>query len=121
MQNTENRAEAQQPTKKERAKQRRQELKQLSQTLQPLVDSGHFKNINEALIHTYQQRQDEPTLFKSMYAWNQEGYRVKKGSTAFAIWGRPKTTERDGEEVEYFPMAYLFASHQVEERQTPKS
>ena len=104
--------------KQETASQARQQLKQLSQELKPLVEGGEFDNINQALIATYTT--DEHPIFKKFWDWKKEGYTILKGSKAFAVWAQPvqgkkkeATQDQEPDEYEYFPICFLFSNAQV--------
>jgi hypothetical protein len=88
-------------------------LKEKCKILKPLVESGMYSSINEALIDSY--KQGEHTDFRSFDEWKSEGYFVKKGSEAFVIWGKPvkATDENDND---YFPIAFVFSNAQVERK-----
>lgn len=104
---------------------RREELRELSATLRPLVEIGIFESLNLAIVDSY-KNSENAFHFKMMKEWNKEGKRIKKGSKGFAVWGRknrPKQ-EKGGsqtqqvqavkEDLGFFPICYLFNEHQVE-------
>lgn len=104
-------------------KEKREALKLLSKAVKPLVKEGQYDSVNEALIDLF-YRQDENTEFHTLYDWSKKGYKVKKGSKAFVIWGSPrelKRTEPAAEQDEdrkedFYPFCYLFSNAQVERR-----
>lgn len=58
--------------------------------------------------------------FHSFKGWLQLGKRVKKGETAFLIWGRPRkmkakeAADEEEKNIKFFPLAYVFSNEQVE-------
>ena len=100
----------------------RKQLIALSNSLKPYVDSGMFAKMNEA-IKTYYTT-DDHQHFKTFWQWKAEGKKVKKGSKAFAVWGKPiqakrgeKEKKKEKEEIdeyEYYPICFLFSNAQVE-------
>lgn len=79
------------------------------------------KPLNYYLLnHIYQT--DGATEFNTFKQWKEQGRTIKKGSTAFAIWGQPirpkvksETKEEEQDEYKYFPMCYLFSNLQLVE------
>jgi hypothetical protein len=87
--------------------------------------------INEIFLGMYEGQTGCKT-FNTFVGWRQAGYRVKKGETAFRIWGKPRqikeanretlqeknstvsdeNTEAEG--YEFWPMCSLFNEYQVE-------
>lgn len=83
-------------------------------------EAGAEEYLNDIIIREFYQK-DGHEEFHLLSAWNELGYKVKKGSKAFTIWGRKRKKEADpeaqGEEAktyEFFPLAYLFSNLQVE-------
>jgi hypothetical protein len=116
-----------------RYKENREMLKALSQQVKPLVKSGQYDFINEALIDCiYKQEGHEE--FNTLPQWNKKGYRVKRGSRAFVVWGSPKEVSKEqqaeqGREApeneeddkeNFWPLCYLFSNLQVEPAQARK-
>lgn len=99
----------------EAAKAARAALKEISNTLKPLVKAGAFDSVNEAIVSTY--RNEEHQEFKKFWEWKREGCTILKGSKAFLVWGQPvKRTakpENQTDEYEFFPICYLFSNAQV--------
>jgi hypothetical protein len=106
-------------------KEKREALKALSQQVKPLVKSGQYDTVNEAILDLFYRNQDHQK-FNTFWEWQKEGYRVKKGSTAFTVWGSPRklkptdpqptgNDEEDNKE-KFFPICYLFSNKQVERR-----
>jgi hypothetical protein len=106
----------------EKHREKRQALKELSKIAKIRMSMDcEGSTVNEILInefYTDESNQD----FKTLNQWSKEGYKVKKGSKAFLVWGRPKAKQteepkaEDEEEDEFFPLCYLFSNAQVEKR-----
>jgi hypothetical protein len=97
-------------------KENRENLKAISVSLKPLIQSGAFETINKALINMYSNNGNEE--FKTFNQWKTEGKQIVKGSKAFTVWGKPKKAqnineEKDFEEFDYYPICYLFSNLQV--------
>lgn len=111
-----------------KAKARRLRLIQLSNAAKKLRDSYDLDGtVNEIILEHFYKNEEHQT-FAKLPEWNREGYRIKKGSQAFVVWGRPKKLkDKEGESEsnpeqeesgkEYYPMAYLFSNAQVERRE----
>lgn len=111
-------------TESKKHNEKREQLKSLSVTVKPLVESGAYETVNDAILKSI-YTDTANTEFKTLRQWNEEGFNVKKGSKAFVIWGKPKPfnkeegAEKDAkseEEETFFPLAYLFSNAQVERR-----
>ncbi|MBC6698078.1 ArdC-like ssDNA-binding domain-containing protein [Hymenobacter puniceus] len=105
------------PEQKEIARQRREDLKQLSNAVKPLVEMGEFPTVNAAIIETY--RRDGHETFNTFWQWKTLGKAVKKGAKAFVVWAQPvqraaNAAEDAQDEYEFFPICYLFSNLQVE-------
>jgi hypothetical protein len=101
---------------------RREELKALSNQVKPLVKECVYDSVNEALIECF-YKDAENKEFHTFFDWIDKGYKIKKGSRAFAIWGSPRPLKKiepqvqdDEKEEDFFPICYLFSNSQVEER-----
>lgn len=82
--------------------------------------------VNEVLIVMYTDEKN--TDFHTLRQWNEKGYSVNKGATAFVVWGKPKATankqeqsassgtDEDDEDDSFFPLCYLFSNAQVSPR-----
>lgn len=109
----------------------REQLLALSHQVKPLVESGRFETINEAIVETC-YRDEVHHEFKKYREWQKEGYQVRKGEKAFVLWGKPKegnhhkekekvqpeATKKDELEDDaytYYPVAYVFSDAQVME------
>lgn len=83
--------------------------------------------INDIVIEQFYTK-DGHTEFALFNDWRQRGYKIKKGSKAFVIWGRKRKAqkaaeepEKDPDEFKFFPLAYLFSNKQVEPLPKEKS
>lgn len=108
--------------KKKEVNPKKTALIQLSKTIKVMIELGSINasSVNEGIIELYENENGE-TEFKTFGGWKKEGYKVKKGSTALTIWGKPRKgtkkvedAKTEEEKYKFFPMAYLFSSDQVE-------
>ena len=116
MQVTENAPQAQGA----RPKRRKDILAERTAKARQLVESGKYPNINSALLAMYKELDELPehTEFKLFGQWKKDGFKIKKGSKGYPVWGAPKEhTKQDGTTYEFFPVAYLFSEFQVEPQQ----
>jgi hypothetical protein len=113
---------------KKTIKERREELKAMSQEVKPLVgEFGEYETVNEAIIDIFYKPLGHTEL-KTFDDWLKVGKVVKKGQTALIVWGSPiKRKQKEGEEVkplspdaqadenekDYFPVCFLFSQLQV--------
>lgn len=113
-------------------KAKREELKALSAPFKMLIKEGAIGSINEGLANYYASLGH--TTLNSYKKWKEQGFQVKKGSSALLMWAEPKPIskgveiktphtppKKDGKEEEeatFFPMAYLFSNLQVEPIET---
>ena len=78
---------------------------------------GQAETVNQALIDIYSGGRQ--ITFNTLRQWNELGKKIKKGSKAFAVWARPKKIQKpepdNAEEMQYFPICYLFSEEQVED------
>lgn len=104
-------------------RERRDKLKGLSKIAKLTISMGaEEKTVNAVLIEMYTDEKN--TEFNTIHQWNDKGYRVKKGSESFLIWGKPTAKQKaesqqqpqDEEEVDFYPLCYLFSNAQVEKR-----
>lgn len=100
----------------------REALRVLSATAKELVEAGEVATVNEGLIRMYQE-DGEHKEFKTFHQWKDDGKSIKKGSKAFMVWGSPKEIphpdpEAEDDQMEYFPICYLFSNCQVTERRS---
>lgn len=101
-------------------KQKREELKALSQGFKMLIKEGAINSVNEGLANYYAEQGHK--ILNSYRRWKEQGFQVKKGSKALLLWGEPKqygkqeeqqATENENKET-WFPLAYVFSNLQVE-------
>jgi hypothetical protein len=110
-------------------KQKREQLKSISSPFKILIKEGAIGSINEGLANYY--REQGHLQLNSYKRWLEQGFQVKKGSSALLMWGEPKpinkgieiktphtTPKKDGEEDTFFPLAYVFSNLQVEPIET---
>lgn len=106
---------------------KRQFLRDLSVFVKSFIDLGQTEatTINEGIKEYYQSQYPDIKEFNTFLGWRKEGFKVKTGSKAFLVWGRPKEIERkkaeeakakgeDSDTYDFYPIAYLFANTQVE-------
>lgn len=119
---------------------KRERLKTLSlqaaeireQLLHNAKNDAEIHAINEMrvndLIVNYIHKNEEHSEFHTFKGWMKEGKAVKKGETAFLVWGRPKAVQdkesanakgkdstNDDDET-FFPVSFIFSNAQVAER-----
>jgi hypothetical protein len=108
---------------------RREELKVLSNELKQFATEAET-TINAVLVAHYSDFTGEKSeTFKTLAAWNAEGYLVKRGAESFIIWGAPekKTLNKadglhgkEAEVITFCRMVHLFHVGQVfKKRETP--
>ena len=94
---------------------KRQEIKEISKTLQELKEHGDIKTINEGLKEIYKQQGNND--LRTFQQWKKAGYQVKRGQKALYLWGRQahKIITENGEqkEVTFFPLLAVFSENQV--------
>ena len=105
-------------------KDKRQELRELSLIAKGFQNSScQEMTINEILINEF-YTDAKNTEFKTLFDWSKIGFKVKKGSKAFLIWGKPraikdknheptKQKNEEEDETEFYPLCYLFSNAQV--------
>ncbi|MDD4515378.1 ArdC-like ssDNA-binding domain-containing protein [Massilibacteroides sp.] len=105
-------------------KEKREALREMSKQVKPLVQSEQFDTVNEAVIELFYRDEDNEE-FNTLQEWNKKGFKVKKGSKAFVVWGSPrklKATDPAPDDTEetnkdkFYPLCYLFSNAQVERR-----
>lgn len=113
--------------KSEKINLKREQLKEISQAVKPLIKSGQFDSVNDAIMELF-YRKDGHEEFNTLHDWNKKGYKVIKGSSAFLVWGTPRNlkgqpneqqqqpTEENEQENKFYPLCYLFSNLQVERR-----
>src|ERR1700733_31934 len=92
--------------------QKREYLKELSANVKDLVAEQRYKSINHALI-IEQYKKDGHTTFKTLADWNKDGFKVKEGSKAFLLWGKPQEKRGDEGRYTFFPVLFIFSNKQV--------
>jgi hypothetical protein len=96
---------------------------QLSALSKSLVNvNPDYGKVNDLLIEFYLEDLPEGTELKPFNKWKEEGYHIKKGSTGYLIWGKPRKKEdmkelAENGEPKMFPICYLFSSLQVEKQE----
>jgi len=103
-------------------KQKRKELSQLSAPVMQAVRNGMFATINEGLINIYKE-DTGASRFDTVKQWNEKGFHITKGESAFLIWGSPLSKPVDKEikedeessKFKFFPICHLFSDLQVSE------
>lgn len=78
-------------------------------------------SVNDVIIK-YFYKSPEHQEFHTFKGWLKEGSCVKKGETAFLVWGRPKAVQEqeknpnaeNDDESEFFPVSYIFSNAQVQ-------
>lgn len=105
--------------KRAAAKERRQQLSELSKALKAAAAiTGENLPVNELLKKHYDKQEGRTLELNTYEQWKAEGLQVKKGAVSFMIWGKPlkeqrneTETEKDGEPDpmdDYFPVCHLF-------------
>lgn len=106
--------------KKAAAKERRQQLSELSRTLKTAAALTGEDDIpvNELLKRHYDKQEGRTLELNTYEQWKAEGLQVKKGAVSFMIWGKPLKEQRTETEEEkdgareplddYFPICHLF-------------
>lgn len=101
---------------------KRNYLKGLSKPIQMLVKEGAMPNVNHGLKQIYSQEGHDD--LKTIWEWNDEGKRVKKGEKALLLWGSPRKAKvkitNEGnpaidDEMQFYPICYVFSAKQVQE------
>lgn len=103
----------------------REDLKQISAEIKPLLPMTGFSCVNEALKNMYEIPEEE--TLDTFQGWKKKGYSVKKGEHAFTFWSAPlkskkaqeqqaeeKKEEQETDDKKMFGICKLFASCQVE-------
>ena len=97
---------------------KREQLKALSNKLKEGMEEG--QKLNDLIVEHYKEENPEIEEFNTYNGWRKDGYQVKKGESAFLVWGRPKDIQ-EGEKAEatdednetFFPVAFIFSNQQV--------
>jgi len=108
--------------KKQKAIEKRTELKQLSAKFKPLAKISE-KTINEFLVDYYKSNKGVTEL-KTFEEWRKLGFSVKKGESSYLVWAKPVASTQAKERAEhnetdakedFFPVCHLFDRSQVQE------
>jgi hypothetical protein len=105
--------------RREQFLEKRKQLIALSQLIRPLVDEGEFETVNQGLLSTYMEENQQANEFNTFNQWKEKGYTINKGSKAFIVWGQPRKAQQvpegsnEPEEYKYWPICYLFSNEQV--------
>jgi uncharacterized protein YrrD len=83
------------PTTTSKISERKAALRETSNTVQELIDSGKIKaaNLNDGLLAFYTGKRKN-LVWMSLEQWQLAGYSVRKGETAQMIWGK-KVSPKD--------------------------
>lgn len=106
--------------------QKRQQLKDMSAAVKPLVDEGKFEKLNTAIIETFYKK-GEHQEFNTFWQWKDKGFSVKKGEKAFFVWAKPLSVQAEekgkplsDDEHDFYPLCFLFSNVQVQPRKAAK-
>ena len=108
--------------KKQKAIEKRTELKSLSAKFKPLAKISE-KTINELLVDYYKSNKGVTEL-KTFEEWRKLGFTVKKGESSYLVWAKPVASTQAKDRAEhtetvpkedYFPVCHLFDRSQVQE------
>jgi len=104
--------------KENKYQQRRKALIELSKIAQMMRKNGDDRKVNDIIIEDF-YTQDGHSQFQLFRDWKEQGYRIKKGSRAFTVWGKKRKGQaqdpenEEEKEYKFFPLAYLFSNKQV--------
>lgn len=94
---------------------KRQELKEISNTLKEAKENGEISSINEGLKQIYYLQGH--TNLKTYDQWKREGKQVKRNEKALYLWRKRSSfsieESNEKREVVYFPMLAVFSENQV--------
>lgn len=103
-------------------REKRNRLREVSKPIQILVKAGALPSVNHGLKQIYYQEGHDD--LKTIWEWNDEGKRVKKGEKALLLWGSPRKAKKATEvknkgaevdDMQYYPICYVFSAKQVQE------
>ena len=115
-------------TEKLSFQEKRENLKAISKIAQMAIKNGatEAQTVNEFVTDHYKSENPGIEEFDTFHQWKDKGFKIKKGSTAFVVWGSPrkgkleepvmKSDGKEDDEFEFFPLCYLFSNQQVEGR-----
>ncbi|SFU49052.1 hypothetical protein SAMN05216480_10539 [Pustulibacterium marinum] len=102
---------------------KRQKLQALSKTAEKIQEITPERTINEIVIEQF-YKDEQNTEFHTFQEWRKMGYSVKKGSSAFVVWGKPREIKSKEEQEQanndekrkdkFFPISHIFSNAQVE-------
>ena len=106
-----------------KAKERRAKLRELSKIAKMRMSADcEGMTVNEILIEEF-YTDEENHDFKTLHQWSKDGFKVKKGSQSFLVWGKPRPITKgaentpnkatEDEESDFYPLCYLFSNAQV--------
>lgn len=107
-------------------REKRENLKKISNQARIIIESKALNlTINQFIIEKFYT--DETNFeFNTLHQWSSLGFKVKKGSISFAVWGKPKASQElekkgvdaspEDEKDDFYPLCYLFSNAQVEKR-----
>ena len=112
--------------KQQEHREKRNALRELSKIAKMRISADcEGMSVNEVLIQEF-YTDEENEEFKTLFQWSKDGYKVKKGSKSFLVWGKPKKKEKgmntqnsqnqEEDESEFYPLCYLFSNAQVIKR-----
>lgn len=103
-------------------REKRNRLREVSKPIQMLVKAGALPSVNHGLKQIYSQEGHDD--LKTIWEWNDQGKRVKKGEKALLLWGSPRKAKvkitNEGnpaidDEMQFYPICYVFSAKQVQE------
>jgi hypothetical protein len=101
-----------------RAKAIREELVKKCTTAEDIAKIEAL-TVNQIIV-AFIYKDDDHFTFNTFKGWLKDGFAVRKGEKAFLLWGRKNQTvekpngEEKNEELEFFPVTYVFSNSQVE-------
>jgi len=106
-----------------------QDMMEMAENGMELAGFEGCEKVNDFLLVMHQQATG-CEQFKTFHDWKKAGYKVKKGSKSFRVWGSPLKAKKQGEEQQaepatesktdaektfrFWPMCSLFTENQVE-------
>lgn len=107
----------------EKTKAKREKLRNISDVAKKMhneILQDNVITVNDMIVN-YIYDTKSKLQFKTFKSWKKEGFKIKKGSKAYLLWGRPLKgkarekveKEKSEDEYKFFPLAYIFSSEQV--------
>jgi len=108
-----------------------QDMMEMAEAGMELEGFEGCEKVNDFLLVMHQQATG-CEMFKTFHDWKKAGYKVKKGSKSYRVWGSPLKAKKQGEEQQakpapetesksdaektfkFWPMCSLFTENQVE-------